>query len=327
MAERSENGIVAAYRFDVEGHPAAIGPEAFAAPPTVGFDWIHARHRDTDIATWLVAESGLAVDHLAPFAGGHDRPRCELDETGTALIVLRGVTLLRGALPEQMTPLVLDVTARRVVTVDQEPVAAVRDVVASLARGHLFRTPGELVTELAGRLIDRMDIVIGDLSDRADDLEEGVWAPELPDRFATRVAELRRLSLSLRRTLTPQREALNRLSLEDPVWLSPRDRGRLREAADRVTRMADELDSIRERVAVVHDQLLDRRAEKLNRTMLVLAMVTTLFAPLSLISGLFGMNVPGVPFAENASGFAMVGLVCALVAGATFVLFRRAGWL
>ncbi|MBL8573968.1 MAG: zinc transporter ZntB [Hyphomicrobiaceae bacterium] len=327
MAERADNGVIHAYGFDAEGRAEALPPMAIGEPPEIGFDWIHVRHRPTDLRSWLIDMSGVPSEELGVLAGGNDRPRCLVSETDDTLIILRGVNLLRGAVPEHMLPLIFHVTAHRIITVEYEALAAVRDVTASLARNHLFRTTGELLTELAMRLIERMDVVINELSDRADDLEEGVWTPDLPARFGNQVAALRRLALTLRRTLTPQREALNRLAIEDPAWLSHRDRMRLREAADKVIRMTDELDSVRERVAVVHDQLIDRRAEKLNRTMLVLAKVTTLFAPLSLVAGLFGMNVGGIPFFDAPSGFFVVLLLTAGIGASVVILFRQAGWL
>lgn len=327
MAERADNGVIHAFAFDAGGRAVALPAAAIGEPPATGFDWVHVRHRPTDLRSWLIDRSGVPSDELSVLSGGNDRPRCQVSDGDEALIILRGVNLLRGAMPEYMLPLIFHVGPRRIVTIEYEALAAVRDVAAAIGRNHLFRSTGEVLAELAMRLTDRMDVVISELSDRADDLEEGVWTPDLPDRFGNQVAALRRVALTLRRTLTPQREALNRLALEDPAWLSPRDRARLREATDKVIRMSEELDSVRERVAVVHDQLIDRRAEKLNRTMLVLAKVTTLFAPLSLLAGLFGMNVGGVPFAEAGSGFALVLVLTAGLGAGVVILFRQAGWL
>ena len=59
----------------------------------------------------------------------------------------------------------------------------------------------------------------------------------------------------------PQRDALSTLAIEDLPWIAERDRSKLREATDRITRLAEELDAIRERAAVVQDQLVERRAE------------------------------------------------------------------
>ncbi len=100
----------------------------------------------------------------------------------------------------------------------------------------------------------------------------------------------------------PQRDALSTLAIEDLPWLSERDRSQLREATDRITRLAEELDAIRERAAVVQDQLVERRAEAMNHNMMILAVVAAVFLPLGLLTGLLGINVGGMPGAGDQLG-------------------------
>jgi zinc transporter len=92
-----------------------------------------------------------------------------------------------------------------------------------------------------------------------------------------------------------------------------------------VTHLGEELDAIRDRPQIVHDQFTDQRAEAMNRNMLLLAVVTAIFLPLGLVSGLLGINVAGIPGAESSQAFLVV---CALLAGLAMVqiyLVRRFG--
>ena len=86
-------------------------------------------------------------------------------------------------------------------------------------------------------------------------------------------------------------------------FFTTRDRVRLREAAARCARLGDELQSLSERAVLVHEQILDTRAEQMNKTMLVLTAVTVIFMPLTVISGILGMNVAGIPFADEPWAF------------------------
>jgi hypothetical protein len=80
----------------------------------------------------------------------------------------------------------------------------------------------------------------------------------------------------------------------------------LRETGDRITRIAEELDSIRDRAAVLQDQVAGQRQEQLNSRLLVLSLVSAFFLPLTFVTGLLGMNLEGIPFSHEEWSFPAV---------------------
>jgi zinc transporter len=135
-------------------------------------------------------------------------------------------------------------------------------------------------------------------------------------------------ALGYRRFLQPQRGALEKLAGLPGDWLQEDDRLHLAAAADRAARMAEELESIRERSAVMHETLTDLRAEQIDARSLILSAAALIFLPLTFITGLYGMNVKGLPGAENPHAFTWITLGCfgiAAVVIAWFALrwFRR----
>ena len=126
--------------------------------------------------------------------------------------------------------------------------------------------------------------------------------------------------------LWPQRDALSTLELEELSFFSRKDRARLRESSQRTARLGDELQALSERAVLVHEHILDQRAEQMNRAMLILAVVTTIFMPLTLITGMFGMNLHGIPFALNDWGFWIVSGLMALLGVVLIAWFRRRKW-
>lgn len=78
-------------------------------------------------------------------------------------------------------------------------------------------------------------------------------------------------------------DALSTLAIEDAPCIHEHDRARLREAVAWMARLHAELETISERANLIREQLVDRRAEQTNRAMLVLASVTTIFMPLTLL--------------------------------------------
>ncbi len=108
--------------------------------------------------------------------------------------------------------------------------------------------------------------------------------------------------------------------------LSARDRSRIREAADRVTRLGEELEAIRDRAQILHDELMDQRAEAMNKNTMLLSVVASIFLPLGLLTGLLGINVGGIPGAQEPWAFWLVCLVLLVIAVAQFLLLRLFGF-
>lgn len=315
------------YLFDGQGKAASADPNNLPdAPPAPGFVWTHAKWEEPTAAAWLKGPAALGADVMEALTAPETRPRTAIIRTKKgdgAFINLRGVNLHEGAEPEDMISIRLWLEPDRVVSAWRRPLHAVRDVLDGCERGQGPTSPGELVGRLALRLADRAEPVVASLNEAVDELEEAVLANTPPEKLRGRLADIRRQAIVLRRYMFPQRDALSTLAIEDFDWLSERDRSRLREATDRITRLAEDLDAIRDRAAVVQDQLVERRAEEMNRNMLILAVVAAIFLPLGLLTGLLGVNVGGIPGA--ATPWAFWG-VCALLAVTTVFqlwLYRR----
>ena len=90
--------------------------------------------------------------------------------------------------------------------------------------------------------------------------------------------------------------------------------------------MAEELEAIRERAALMHEALTDLRAEQLDQRSLVISMAAMVFLPLTFLTGLYGMNVKGLPYAEEPWAFDAIAGACALIAAAIVIWFVQRHW-
>jgi len=319
---------ILAYAFDGKGAAREIGTDAAGASATedAGFVWAHVGYETETGGRWLADASGLDASLVEALTAPETRPRCAVHtsaEGAGVFINLRGVNLHEGAEPEDMISIRMWVCERRIVSAWRRPLHALRDVLDSIEREQAPASPGDFVARVALRLADRAEPVVAALNETVDDMEEEVLASDTPTGLRARLADVRRTAILLRRYMFPQRDALSTLAIEDLPWLSSRERSRLREATDRITRLAEELDAIRDRAAVVHDQIVEQRGEAMNRSMLILAVVAAIFLPLGLLTGLLGINVGGVPGADTSWAF---WAVCGLLGVATVFqiwLFRR----
>jgi zinc transporter len=285
------------------------------------FVWVHLQREDPRTQGWLENESGLDSYLQAALLADDTRPRCTVHDEG-AVIILRGVNLMEGAEPEDMVSVRLWVDRARVIGVWVRPLHAVGDLVGAIERGMAPVSPGEFVAKLAQRLADRTEPHVGELHDELDDFEDALLeADGAVERGA--LADVRRRAIRLRRYIGPQRDALTTLSIEDLSWLNERDRSRVREAADKTTRVLEELETVRERASIIQDQIMEARGAKMDRYMVLLSALAAIFLPLTLFTGLLGINVEGIPFAVEPWAFGAVTGLIVLVAVLLTALFRK----
>lgn len=286
----------------------------------VGLLWLHIDGNTETGSAWLHEQSGIPDTAISAMTAVETRPRSTAVENGV-LVNLRGVNLNPQADPEDLVSIRLWAEAGRVLSVSYRPLLALADLIAVVESGRV-KDPGDLIVHLADVLTIRLETPINDLAERVDRLEEDVIEGERKT-LRERIGRIRRTAIGLRRYISPQRDALSGLMLGRFDWLHDDDRIHIGEALNRVTRMVEELDSIRERGAVLTEQLADMRAESMNERNLVLTIAGTVFLPLTFLTGLFGMNVGGIPFGQHYLGFPLISAASIAVGIALWLWLRR----
>lgn len=328
-------GLIYAYVLDGKGGGRKVDLEQAAAwKPEDGFLWVHLDWDEPDAIQWINAH--VEVPEVAEtLTTGDTRPRAVSYEDHL-LLTLRGVNLNPDSNPEDMVSLRLWIGPERAITTRHRRIMAVADMCERLDKGTGAKGPGDFLTFITDQLVDRMLPTLNNLNEVVDDLEDSILDGDTTvsvmrsssAQFRQSLSQVRRRAIALRRYLAPQREALNRLQIEDQPWLGPRHRVLLREASDHVTRYVEDLDAIRDRGAVIQDELRNQLSEDMNRTMYVLTVVAAVLLPLSFITGLLGINVDGMPGAKDMpTAFWLVVALLAVFAVAQVWLFKRLKWL
>jgi len=292
-----------------------------------GYIWIHMHGPAEATKKWLTDDR--TVDSVATrvLLSSDARPRTIAHENNI-LINLRGVNLNPGSKPEDMIGIRFFVEKDRIISVERRPLRATNDIAQKIKKQKTSITPGGFLASFALTLVDRMNPTIVALNERIDELEEKVDGDEVDTTsYRETLSTLRREAIMLRRYLAPQRDALNTLALQNVDWITDDDRLRVRDSADQATRITEELEAIRERCAIVKDQLVDQRAEQMNRNMMLLSIVAAIFLPLGLISGMMGINVGGMPWTETNMGFWYVTAIVVIVGAIQLLVFKILKWL
>jgi zinc transporter len=287
------------------------------------FAWDHLDGRDAEAQAWLAEQSALPETARFALTAVETRPRCQPLQEGT-IINLRGLGQIDDDEGDALVSIRMWAEPGRVISVSMRPLAGMEDLKDRMAAG-AFRDPGDLIAALAMQITRQLDPVVADLGDKVDDCEVELTAE---GGFVLRreIARARSEAISYRRFIVPQRQALEDMAALQAAWIEDDDRVHLREAADRFARMAEELEAVRERSALLHEQITDLRAEKIDRRSLIIAIVALIFLPLTFLTGLLGMNVDGIPFAHEPWAFAAVTGICVIIAVVITLYFTVVRW-
>ncbi|KFG90630.1 MIT-family metal ion transporter [Sphingobium herbicidovorans NBRC 16415] len=307
------------------GQAREISLDAFCAETDhAAFSWIHADGWREDAQAVVSRCDRMPEAALSALLAQETRPRCTLMAHG-ALINLRGLGAQDDAVGDPLVSIRLWAEHARVISVSYRPLAAIEPVMQRMLAGTI-QDPGDLIAAFAQEITEALDPEVAELGDTLDEIESS-----LSDSGAAEVrreaSKIRATAISYRRFISPQRQALERLSAAEAPWLQPDDRLHLQEAADRCARMAEELEAVRERSALAHEELTDLRAEQMNRQALIISVVALVFLPLTFLTGLLGMNVDGIPFAHEAWAFWGVVGVCGVMAAGIAGWFAATHWL
>ena len=319
-------GLICALQLDGKGGGTPLDWDAVNRhEPKNGVMWLHLDHRAEDARYWLSEQSGIDPITQSALLASDPRPRCVPSREGV-LLILRGVNLNAGAEPEDMVSLRVWVDRCRVVTLRHRRINAAKAVREALRTSKGPRNVSDFVVQLIESLLAGIDNVSDDLDEQVAQLEAGVVSGEDLD-VRHKLAAMRRRAIGLRRYIAPEREVLSRLATSRATWLRQIDRGRLEELADQMMRIVEDLEAARERAAVTQEEVTNRLSELMNKRLYLLSVVAAVFLPLSVITGLWGMSVNGIPLAGHSSGFAIIAGTLAVLTAVLLIVFRVRRWL
>ncbi len=286
--------------------------------------WVHLCRTVPGVQEWLMDTLAVPEPTAELLTSDATRPRA-FREGDTMVATLRGINFNPGAEPEDMVSMQLWCDGQRLVTLRRVALQTPRDTRDQLDAGHGPSDAGALITNLTEHLIERMGHSILDMNSAIDALEEQE-ATNADQEMLSEISRVRRECLALKRYMSPQHEALENISRDAPAWFENHDRREIAESIDRLRRYLEDLDISKESALVLQDDVRARLLERNGRTQYLLTIVAAVFLPLTFITGLLGINVAGIPDAEDPFAFWEVLGICGAIAAAQMILFKRLKW-
>ena len=219
-----------------------------------------------------------------------------------------------------------------IVTHHDHPISAVDEawVVCERDERNVQEGPDHILYRIADNLMANYMPIVEKIDDAIDQIEDQVFEHPSPQTLQ-RLLAIKRALVAMRRIIIPQREVLNKLARDDYPIIDQKDQVFFRDIYDHLVRLHDLNESLRDLVGSVLDTYLSVVNNRMNEVMKTLTVITTIFMPLTFVTGFFGMNFfepPGTLTEWTANPFFYGTLAGILILPVImYIWMRRRTWL
>ncbi|MGE0449767.1 MAG: transporter [Vicinamibacterales bacterium] len=314
-------GLVYGYAFEPEreGRPVDSDSAAqwLARQPDRGFLWLHFSSANSASETWLRRHVELPAVFYESLREGAST-RVEAIDDGLLAIVNDVQFFAHEA--SSVSSVTFYIAPRVAVSARTTALRSIDRLRGAVRAGAVFSSTAALLAHLLRDQADVMVEIVRGATRQVDEAEDRIISGRTVSRVT--LGTMRRTLVRLQRLLTPEPAALFRLLSRPPSWLTDGDVGDLRQSAEELSTAVADSVALVERVRLLQEELTALLNEQTNRTLFILTVVTVLALPMTIIPGLFGMNVGGIPLTASPAGFWIVLVVMVLVVlvGAGLVL-------
>jgi magnesium transporter len=271
----------------------------------------------------------LDADALEDCIHGDQRPRIDEFED-YIFLVLYGVLGVEDKGEFVPRKLAAFCGARLLVTVHREPLQTVRDERARCERRveHVLgRGVDYVLFGIIDGMVDRYELVVGSYEERLNELEEACTAPGDDVSILERLSDLRRHMIQVRRIAASQIELVAPLAKGEYEYISDALERRFSHVRDHLAHVVERIDGLRELLNGVRDTYHSVQTDQMNAVMKTLTVFAAVLLPLSLVTGIYGMNLRLWPPPDHPFAFWGVLAAMVLIAWGLLYYFRRRRWL
>ena len=323
------NGLICGYLFEpgVAGRAldllAARDWLALHPAPSEGaFLWLHFNLADATAEAWIRSHLGVVPAFFDALREGSRSTRIE-DANDTLVAVINDVAFEFTFDPSDIETLWIAVGPRLALSARIHPLRSIDRLREAVKQGLRFDSSVAFLNRLMQDQGDVLVRIVRDATVQIDKVEDGLLMGRLQHK-RLELGKLRRVLVRLRRLLAPEPGALFRLLRLPPPWVRERDLEALRQATEEFTLILRDLSELQERIKLLQEEIAAQMGEQTNRSLFTLTVVTVLALPINIVAGLFGMNVGGIPLAQEARGFwVIVAFIAAFTVLAGWLAFRK----
>ncbi len=301
-----------------------IAKQTYQDPAGHPYDWVDVEGGSVDEITETLHEFEVHQLIIETILEGGERPRIQdFDEYN--FIVLQPITTMTG--DPEFGELYVIHSKKWVLTFHKDRLREIDDLKKAVASGSKAAAQGPdfLFYSILSRTVESYFDLVDSFESKLDVLEEEITGPS-PQPVITRMITIRRSVVSARRIISYTREVVATMLREDFYDLNDEDERYYRDAHFQLSHLVESVETYREFLSDLRDSYMSAVSLSLNEVMKKLTMVGTIALPLLVVSGIYGMNLQGLPFADNLSGGLIAVVLMILFSLSLGVYFRRKHW-
>lgn len=283
--------------------------------------WLHFNLADGRARDWLREDAHLPAAVREALLEDDAHVHVQMFEQGFVAVLRDLVREVQGG-EARYASFGVYVDQSRLISVRRNPLETFDRLRHELAKGLELPSTIALFEHLVECLADTFEGVVERLASIVEEAEDSILAGHSEDR-GTELRRVRWLLARLRREARANRSALARLPARLPATDGGERHQTLGAAIDRFAGVARDLELVEDRARLMQEEIAGRLGESTNRNLYLLSVVTTAMLPVTLVTGVFGMNVGGMPWTEDPHGFMHMMLVMAATLAVTFALISR----
>lgn len=211
---------------------------------------------------------------------------------------------------------------------NEKPDNSVHKSLNSYLNEKTFRKgPDYILNLILDEIVDRYYPILDKFETEIDSVESELFKGTPGNRTLLRILNLKKELIKLRRISSYQKEILFKLTRGDSDLISMEESVYYRNVYDHLVRVADTTESYRDYVSGMLDSYLSIVNNKMNEVMKFLTIIATIMLPLTLITGIFGMNFDSIPFLKSDIGFWISMGLMVVIAGSMLFWFKYKKWI
>jgi magnesium transporter len=298
--------------------------------------------KDKPAITWINVDGVHKLDHIEKIGENlqihplvledimHTGQRPKMEDFNDYLFIVLKMLQYNEKENETKTEQVSIILGSNYVIAFQEDEGDVFDFIRERIRTDRGRTrkmgADYLAYSLIDAIVDNYFMVLEKIGEKIEDIEDELVKNPTSEVLHT-IHNLKRELIFLRKSVWPLREVISRLERWESPLINKSIDIYLRDVYDHTIQVIDALETFRDMLSGMLDIYLSSVSNRMNEVMKVLTIIATIFIPLTLIAGIFGMNFKYMPELEAPWGYPMVYIIMLAVSGVMLVYFRRKKWL
>jgi zinc transporter len=304
----ADRGLICGYQLEATKKPREISADSILE--SLGrhdvVTWLHFNLSDARARRWLLDAQFLPQALREVLQEHDDNRRIELTDGGV-LLVISDFAFDRSD-PSEAAALWCFAAPHLLITARLHPLRSADELRLHLRDGAEVSSGMELLCMLLDLRTARFKSLATEMTTQLDQLEDEILAGSIKQQ-REQLGRMRRLCARLRRQFAPERSDFNKFLHRSAGSDRLVDRDLLQASTDGLGFAIEEIAELYERAKLLQEELASRLAENTSRNLYVLSILTAVLLPMTLVTGVFGMNVAGMPGLHSAGAFSKVMLL------------------